>query len=85
MGAIKGPSFVNLEDKRGMKDKSPTPEGYHYSTPPPSPIINSVFALWANLELTFWFLDLLNPFLSFFLHFSLSLAEIWIYMSILVL
>ena len=49
--AIKGPSFGNLKDKRGQKDESSAPEGYHYSPLPPSPIISSAIALLANAEL----------------------------------
>ena len=48
---LKGPSFGNSKEQRGLQDKPLGPMDYHYSPPPTSPIISSAFALLANLEL----------------------------------
>ena len=48
---LKGPSFGNFKDQRGLQDKSPSPAGYKYSPQANSPILSSAFALWAKAEL----------------------------------
>ena len=37
---MRGPSFANLKDKRGPKERPPGPVGYHHPPPPPSPVIS---------------------------------------------
>merc|ERR1711954_288354 len=37
----RGPSFANVKDKRGTKERPPGPEGYHCPPPPPSPVIST--------------------------------------------
>ena len=34
---MRGPSFANVKDKRGTKERTPGPEGYHRPPPPPTP------------------------------------------------
>ena len=75
---LKGPSFGNLKDQRGLQDKPPGPVGYHYSPPATSPIISSAFALLENKELYI----LTN---SHCLLFFNPLAESWKNLSILML
>ena len=62
---LKGPSFVNLKDHRGLQDKPPGPVGYHYSPPATHPIICSDFALYVMQSSTSWYLHLLPFFLPF--------------------
>ena len=74
--AIKGPSFGNLKDKRGLKGKPHAPEGNHYSTQPPSPIISSSFPFGQMQSSASWSPHFLTPSVSFFLPFSARLLEI---------
>ena len=37
---MRGPSFANLQDTRGIKERTPGPKGYHRPPPPPSPVIS---------------------------------------------
>ena len=81
--------YVNIDArtiKIGMKQpctqslrfKRSAPEGYHYSLLPPSPIISSAFAVWANTELYILVRSLTN-----ILPVSLTLVERWKYLLIL--
>ena len=76
----KGPSFGNLKDKRGLQDKSPVPEGHHYSLILPNPIISSALTLWTNAELFIFVGSLINLLLV-----ALPLGENWRYLSILMI
>ena len=54
-----------------MQGKPPGPVGCHYSPTATSPIISSVFSLWANVELYIFIPSLTNLLTSpFFLHSS---------------
>ena len=48
---LKGQSFGNLKEKKGLQYKPPGPVGQHYSPSATSPKISYAFALWAKAEL----------------------------------
>ena len=67
---LKGPSFGNLKDQRGMQDKPPGPVGCSNSPLATSPIISSAFALWPMQSSTSWSFHLLTYLLTNSLPFS---------------
>ena len=67
-----------IKGQKTLQDNPTVPLGYHYSNPATSPMISNDFALWAKAELY-----ILVPSLTNLLTFSLSLAESWKNLSIL--